>query len=149
MLQFLVGVSMFFAGTTDRVDDVPKPIKALVGSWGRASYGEWDKDGNMVTPVLQVVANGKSTRLYVGGTPPTVYWNPGPSEYSLVIPADAAEGELAVVINDASGVRQVRFTYTVENDTLMICCKEKIQAGPWLGKYDISGKWVRARKALQ
>lgn len=139
MLLVLLG------GTAIRADDEPKPSRALAGNWQR-SFGVMDKDGvNIVTPQLRFSDRGKKWSLLVSGTPPTVYWNPLPPMSDLVVPEGAKEGELALIVKDGTGKRQVRFEYTIEKDTLTIRCQEKVPAGPWLGDYDISGKWLRLK----
>jgi hypothetical protein len=161
-MHFIVILSLIGPAVAVRADDALEPFGALTGSWMRPSWvvatkdGKdfvvpapvTTKDGNIVTPGLSVFIDGKTWKLAVGGTPPTVYWNPGPTVYDLVIPQGAKKGVLAIGVPDRGLKRQVRFEYTLEKDTLTIRCKEKVAAGPWLGDYDISGRWVRVRPKL-
>jgi hypothetical protein len=39
--------------------------------------------------------------------------------------------------------REVTLKYNLEKDSLKIECKEPLQAGRYLGRYNISGTWVR------
>lgn len=156
-LLFVVVLSLLSSATAVRADDAPGPIEALAGGWVRpwvmaTKDGEDfvvaamvpSKDGKTyVTPGLSIVPHGKTGKLVLGGTPSIVYWNPGPTVHGLVVPEGAKDGELAIAVVDQGLVREVRFTFTLEKDTLTIQCKEKVPAGPWLGAYNISGTWMR------
>src|SRR5262245_7542205 len=157
---FVVVLSLIGPAAAVRADDVPEPFRALAGGWVRpwlvtTKDGKnlvmpapvTTKDGkDYVVPRLAIFVKGKTGRLVISGTPSIVYWNPGPTEYDLVVPEGAKEGVLAIVVPDRGVKRQVRFEYTIEKDTLTIVCKEKVPAGPWLGDYNISGRWARPTK---
>lgn len=159
-LLFVVVLSLIGSATAVRADDAPRSFGALAGQWGR--YGLLTtkegkeflvpalvptKDGTgYVVPGLAIFVKGKSGKLIISGTPSIVFWNPGPIEYDLVVPEGAKEGVLAIIVPDRGLKRQVRFEYTIENGNLMIVCKEKVPAGPWLGDYNISGRWMRSPK---
>lgn len=122
------------------------------------------KDG--VFPELRFIGERKAWKLLICGAPGIVYWNPMPTPHDLVVPEGAKKGELAIVVpNQVAGGwwrrggnspftavgaspdrGLVRFKYTIEKDILTITCKEKVPAGPWLGDYDISGRWARQMK---
>lgn len=156
-----VGILAFF-GTlvSGSAADAPEPFGPLAGGWMRGAViatkdgkefvvpAPVIKDGQPVTPVLRIFLDGKKWKLSVGGTPPTVYWNPGPTVYELVVPAGAKKGVPAIVIPKRGLEGPVRIEYTLEKDSLTIRCKEKVAAGPWLGDYDISGRWLRVRPGM-
>jgi hypothetical protein len=141
---------VLLAGPAIRADEVPGPFEALAGAWGRPPvtyrgktylHMQWTKDGKVVYPGLQFIARGKSRSLLVHGSPPTVYWNPGPVAYDLIV----GEGKDRGVFFTEVGGRKLQFKYTVEKDTLTITGTEKVPVGPWLGDYSISGTWVRLK----
>lgn len=159
---FAVVLSLLSAATAVPADAVPKPLGAIAGGWMRGGLIPTPDGRNLVipaavptvdgkdvvTPGLRFLVEGKTPRLVVIGIPAMVYWNPGPNVYDLVVPEGAKEGTLAFVVIDKGLRRQVPFTYTLDKDTLIITCTEKVPAGPWLGDYNISGTWWRARKML-
>jgi hypothetical protein len=125
-------------------------FEALAGGWGRPPatcdgktypHMHWTRDGNVVYPGLQFMATGKSRSLLVHGSPALVYWNPGPVSYNLAVGEGKEKGMLLIEVRG----KKLRFKYAVERDTLTISGTEKVPAGYWLGDYDISGTWVRAR----
>lgn len=135
----------------------PEPFGSLAGGWMRGGVivtkdgkefvvpAPVMKDGQAITPEMRIFLDGNRWKLTVGGTPPTVYWNPVPTVYALEVPAGAKKGVLAIVVTNRGSANPVRFEYTLEKDTLTIRCKETVAAGPWLGDYDISGRWLRVR----
>ena len=150
---FVVVLTLLGPAATLQAEEDRAPFQILAGKWERSLvHGKYSpavlaKDGvTWVSPELTFFANGQAWSLGVGGTPPTVYWNPGPSAYDLIIPDGAKKGVLALVVADRGVKRQVRFEYTLKNDTLTIDCKDKVHAGTWLGDYSISGEWVRFKR---
>lgn len=148
-LQFAVVLSLIGSASAVRAEEVAELDEALAGGWMRAGFGESTKDGtDYVSPTLKFFVEGKSLKMIAGGTPPTVYWNPGPTVHDLLVPKGAKKGELILVVGRQGVKRQIRFEYTIKQDVLTIICKERVPAGPWLGDYNISGRWLRPAKTF-
>jgi hypothetical protein len=140
-----------------RAEDAPDPFKALAGGWRRPLLAPNERADVIAELYFREAApdavhrelfrllgkdKGKTRSLVVGGGPVLSIRNVLEEQfvrYDVAVSGGKGKGELSVEV----GGKRVRMAYTLDRDTLTIVTRDRLPAGRYLGKYDISGTWER------
>jgi hypothetical protein len=156
-------------------DGEPEPFKSLAGTWVRPALGTDGKPipasfqsipgkvGPAVVPELRFGGNDDPAlkqlglvvgrwNLVVGAYPQcgSMSSSGDGSSYAVKVVPEKSKGVLVLAVGEGKSpwdykVREVSLKYKIEKDTLTIECKESLAAGHYLGRYNISGMWVRSQ----